>query len=236
MKAPKPLNGKAYGSIPHLPGSKFGKDDKGCPPGEAKYFTEKKRNKQDTIIVTEKLDGSCCGVLKLNDQIMPINRAGYPCISAPWLQHRLFHNWAMEKEETFKKRLKNGQWLMGEWLAQAHGTLYDLTNLSPWPIFDLFEQGKRAHYIDLCVLCDRLDLDHVPILHWSDKICSITEAMEGLGTNGHYGAKEPAEGAVWRAECPDGKIYLAKFVRPDKIVGKYLESETGKDPIWNWKP
>ena len=60
--------------------------------------------------------------------------------------------------------------------------------------------------------------------------------MQALGERGHYGALELAEGAVWRIEC-DGKCHsLAKFVRPEKEPGKYLDGVTGKDPIWNWLP
>jgi hypothetical protein len=235
-KAEKPLQGKAYGSIPHLPGSKFGKDDKGCPPGEAKFFTEKMRNKEDNIVVTEKLDGTSCGVLKLNDEIIPLNRAGYPCISAKWEQHKMFHHWAMQRETTFQTALKNGQWLMGEWLAQAHGTLYNLENRSPWAVYDMFDKGKRQTYEVLIPKCYSMGLSWVPILHSSQSVCSVETAMKLLGFDGSYGAQELAEGCVWRAECSDGKIYLAKYVRPEKEVGKYLEKETGKEPIWNLKP
>lgn len=52
----KPLNKKAYGSIPHLPQSRLGPKDIGISPGQAKICTIKARDRNDTIIVQEKLD------------------------------------------------------------------------------------------------------------------------------------------------------------------------------------
>ena len=41
-KPKKPLGGKAYGSIPHLPGSKFGnRRDRGVPEGEDRLYLER---------------------------------------------------------------------------------------------------------------------------------------------------------------------------------------------------
>ena len=54
MQNNKPLGQKAYGSIPHLPGSRLGVGDHHVTHGQAKIATEKPRDKHDFIIVQEK--------------------------------------------------------------------------------------------------------------------------------------------------------------------------------------
>lgn len=68
--APKPLGGPAYGSIPHVPGSRLGFGDYHCAPGQARIALEQARDRQDVIWVTEKLDGSNCGVACLSDGLL----------------------------------------------------------------------------------------------------------------------------------------------------------------------
>ena len=62
---------------------------------------------------------------------------------------------------------------------------------------------------------------------------SIEDAMAALGTNGRHGALDPIEGAVWRVERKEEVDFLAKYVRPSKVDGLYLESVTGQPPVWN---
>ncbi len=242
-KSKKPFLRKMYGSIPHLPGSKYGnREDRGCPKGEAKIFLEQCHD-GDKIIVTEKVDGSSVAVAKKDGKILPQNRAGYPCLSSKYLQHRYFHNWVMERYEEFNKLLQENEWICGEWLAQAHGTIYELSPFrSPFVAFDIFRlaENHNSERILYHEFTDRLYrasfIPHVPILWYDFSACSIENAMKALGERGHYGALELAEGAVWRIERK-GKCHgLAKFVRSEKEPGKYLESETGGAPIWNWRP
>jgi len=60
-------------------------------------LTEKPRDRHDVIIVQEKLDGSNVAIAKVDGQLIPIGRAGYPAVSSKYEQHRLFHNWAMSQ-------------------------------------------------------------------------------------------------------------------------------------------
>ena len=70
--------------------------------------------------------------------------------------------------------------------------------------------------------------------------------MGRLGSNGYHGAKELPEGAVWRVERnkATGKRgetkrvvdFLVKYVRSDKVDGKYLPDIAKQPPIWNWFP
>jgi ATP-dependent RNA circularization protein (DNA/RNA ligase family) len=233
MTPPKPLNGKAYGSIPHLPGSKYGnRDDKGVTPDAAVHFLSKQKDPRDRVIVTEKLDGTCVAVAKLDGgEVVPLIRAGYPAVSSDWLQHRIFYAWAMERYKWFDKLLMPGERVCGEWLAQAHGTRYDLKHLSPFAAFDIIRNGERICYDDMLARCWEVGLHTVPLIHAGGPI-SVEAVMDKLGIHGLYRAIDDAEGAVWRIERDGRFLNIAKYVRPSAQVGRYLEGPE----VWNWRP
>ena len=83
----RPLGGPAYGSIPHLPGSRTGPSDRTIELGQARICLERTRDRHDLVIVLEKLDGSCVAVANLDGQIVPLMRAlqasGVPNRCAP---------------------------------------------------------------------------------------------------------------------------------------------------------
>ena len=237
----KPLGRKNYGSIPHLPNSRIGPGDHKCHEGQERIATVRARDKHDEIIVQEKLDGSNVGVARIGDTIIPIGRAGYTAISSPFLQHRLFSNWAYENTERFMAVLNDGERLVGEWLAQAHGTIYDLPH-EPFVVFDLMVEKERLTYDDFY---SRVATDFVvPWLVSRGDPIPVEKAMRKLGKYGHHGATDPVEGVVYRVER--NKIidrqggrkhvvdFLVKYVRPDKKDGIYLENVSGGDPLWNW--
>src|SRR5436305_14145916 len=136
QKSVKPLGAKAYGSIPHLPGSRMGPGDHHVSPGQAIICCEKARDRHDVIVLREKLDGSCVSVARIDDQIYPLTRAGYIASNSPYYQPMLFYNWVWEHHSRFMKILENGESLCGEWLAQAHGTRSRLPH-EPLVLFDL---------------------------------------------------------------------------------------------------
>lgn len=237
-RATKPLGTKAYGHIPHLPGSRMGPGDHACSPGQARICTERVRDRHDEVIVTEKLDGSNCAVAKIHGQIVPLVRAGYPAISSPYVQHRLFHEWVWRNWVRFDAGLQDGEWLVGEWLAQAHGTRYTLPH-EPFVVFDLI-QGHDAktgfQRISYDALRARLGTAFVlPALLHRGASFSIEAVQQHYAKHGSaHGALDPVEGAVWRVERRGVVDFLAKWVRPDKVDGCYLPEQTGSEPIWNW--
>ncbi len=235
----KPLGIKAYGSIAHIPGSRMGPGDHACSPGQARIATTAVRDKHDRVYVQEKLDGSCTSVAKVNGEIIPLGRAGYRAISSPYEQHRLFHDWAMYNWERFNDLLYEGERAVGEWLAQAHGTRYDLNGREPWVMFDIMREHERMSVRGLYVRAHDQHFATPALLKMEPT--TVESAMLCLGTYGNYGALDPCEGVVYRVER-DGKVdYLVKWVRPDKVDGCYLpETEAGKaagitEPIWNWR-
>lgn len=238
----KPLGHKNYGSIPHLPNSRMGPADRACHEGQAKIATIQARDKNDEIFVQEKLDGSNVGVARIDGLIYSIGRAGYPASSSPYLQHQLFAVWVGQNYQVFLDVLEDGDRLVGEWLAQAHGTRYNLSH-APFVAFDLMTRHERAPYDEFIERIDgRFVIPH--LVHRGDPL-SASEAMGKLGKYGCHGAIDPIEGAVWRVERDraTGKKgdkkrvvdFLVKYVRPDKVDGRYLPNVSGGDVVWNWR-
>jgi hypothetical protein len=232
----KPLGQKSYGSIPHLPGSRLGPGDYHIHEGQAKIATEKARDKNDKIIVQEKLDGSNVGVAKLNGEIFAITRAGYLANTSKYPQHHYFSTWVKLNEIRFQEVLAEGERICGEWLAQAHGTKYDLPH-EPFVAFDIIKGKER---IILEQLIDRVHLfDFVlpNILGYGPM--TVETALDRLGygpslSYNRHGALDPKEGAIWRVERHGKVDFLAKFIHHNKEDGKYLPEKNGTgEPIWN---
>lgn len=230
----KPLGQKAYGSIPHLPKSRMGPGDHACHEGQARIATERARDRHDVVWVQEKLDGSCVSVARIDNAIVALGRAGYLAATSPYRMHHLFADWAEANRDRFLALLTDGERTVGEWLAQAHGTRYDLTDREPFVAFDLMVGGKRATVEEMRARTMPLDIRTPAIL--GSGPTSIPDALQALGTYGHYGATDPVEGTVWRVERKGAVDFLVKYVRPDKVDGSYLDSVTGGEPIWNWQP
>ena len=240
----KPLGHSSYGSIGHLPGSRMdhnhqkygtgqvaGKDF-GISAGQARICTEKVRDKRDAVYVQEKLDGSNVGVANIDGTLVPMGRSGYPAISSKYEQHKLFAGWVFENADRFDF-LKPGERVCGEWLAQAHGTVYDLKH-GPFVAFDIMrKKQERVSYAEF----EQRISDRFPIPFLIARSpTSIEVALDVLGHCGQHGAIDEVEGAVWRVER-DGKVdFLAKYVRPSKVDGKYLPEISGEAAVWNWRP
>jgi hypothetical protein len=229
----KPLGRKAYGSTPHLPGSRLGPGDHHCHAGQATICTERVRDRHDRVIVTEKLDGSNVAVCKIGGEVVAVNRAGYRCATSPWEQHRLFDVWVGLNRGRFGALLREGERACGEWLAQAHGTVYRLPH-EPFVAFALMAADRRAPWDETAARLAGVDLVAPRVLHDGGPL-SIPDMLARLEPSGH-GAAEPVEGAVWRVERRGAFDFIAKWVRPDKQDGKYLPDVTGHEAIWHWRP
>lgn len=240
----KPLGIKAYGSIAHLPGSRMGPADRHCHEGQARIATLKPRDKHDRIIVQEKLDGSCMAVAKVDGEIIALGRAGYRAITSKYEQHIMFDVWVRENYERFDALLDEGERVVGEWLAQAHGTRYDLTDREPFVAFDLMIGHERMTYERFRERqIKRLGRDYlgVPAILAlrpidTDFVAHQVTYRGNNSTYGFHGALDPVEGAVWRVERHGKVDFLVKWVRPDKVDGAYFPEITGQPPVWNWKP
>lgn len=233
-KQSKPLGHKAYGSIPHLPGSRLGRGDHHCEEGQARIATLQTRDKHDTVIVQEKLDGSNVCVARVGGGIQVLTRAGYHAIDSPYEQHHKFAYWVYDNIDRFEKLLKDGQRICGEWLLQAHGTLYQLRH-EPFVAFDLFDGKERVTYHDFLPRIESCGFVAAHLLSYGPAY-SIEDACKAIEVS-HHGAIDPVEGAVWRVERKGKVDFMTKYVRHEKQDGKYLpeNNPTGK-PIYNTLP
>ncbi len=228
----KPLGRRAYGHIPHLPGSRLGPGDHHCHPGQAKIVTVSTRDKFDRIFVQEKLDGSCVAVALLQDgNIVALVRAGYLAESSPYEMHRIFAKWVDGRHAIFRRILEPGQRLVGEWIAQAHGTIYADVGC-PFVPFDIMEGNGRMPYEQFKTTVDPF----FAIPHTLVGPMSVESAITQIQERNMFRAVDPIEGVVYRCERKGKVDFLAKFVRHNKADGSYLPSVTGGAEVWNWRP
>jgi len=229
----KPLGYNNYGTIPLLPNSRVTPSDKHCHEGQARIATEKVRDRHDEVIVQEKLDGSNVGICLLNGEIIALGRAGYRAETSPYEQHKMFAKWVKQNESRFRYVLKEGERICGEWLAQAHGTRYNLKH-EPLVVFDLMTEHERVPFE---VFTARVEEGNfvTPFLIHKGSACSVNLALTELGKFGQHGAIDEVEGCVWRVERKGKVDFLVKYLKPYKVDGLYLPEKSGKDVIWNWK-
>lgn len=235
-KATKPLGGKAYGSIGHLPQSRTGPGDWHVHEGQARICLEAPR-RGDRIIVTEKLDGACMSVANVDGEIVPLTRAGYRAQDGAYEHLRAFAPYVERRRAQFSALLAPGERVCGEWLAMAHGTLYSAVHpaASPFVVFDIFRGKTRVLRDEFMRRTSDAGLVSAHCLHDSPEPFSVESAMEAIFPYGFHGATEFVEGAVWRVEREGRVDFLAKYVRHDKVDGKYLPNISAKAAIWNWR-
>jgi hypothetical protein len=222
----KPLGGKSYGSIPHLPGSRLGAGDHHCHDGQAIIATMKTRDKHDRVIVTEKLDGSNVCVANVGGSVMALTRSGYLARTSPYQMHHAFADFAMARDWS---GLPRDHRISGEWMHTAHGTIY--IGVAPLVAFDVIDgAGKRLPYDAARETIASLGLTAAHVIS-DGPAMSVDAAMDALGVYGFHGAMEQVEGAVWRVERNGAFDFMAKFVRHDKQDGKYLETISGLPPV-----
>ncbi len=229
----KPLGHKAYGSIPHLSGSRLGEGDHHCEPGQEKIATEKTRDKYDLVIVQEKLDGSNCSVAKVSGKIVALSRAGYLAETSPFEQHHYFKKWVDKNKTRFDALLNEGERLVGEWLMQAHSTRYILHH-EPFVVFDLMKKHERLCYHDFLLRVLPFEFIVPQLIHIGQPV-GIKWVLKQIETSGH-GAVDKVEGAVWRVERKGNVDFLVKYVRHDKQDGIYLPEISGNEAVWNFEP
>ncbi len=225
----KPLGVKNYGSIPHLSTSKLGEGDHFIEKGQEMILTKKKRDKHDKILVFEKYDGSNVGIAKKDGNILSLTRAGYTAQTSPYKQHHEFANWVEDHRNLFNAILDEGERIVGEWLIQAHGIVYDIS-CAPIIFFDFFD-SKNERKLFESLRSTGLPLPR--ILSIGDAK-SVEELLPILNLKTYnIRSKEDPEGMVYRVER-NGKVdFLAKWIRKDFISGKYCIGVDEKDRIEN---
>lgn len=223
MNTVKPLGKKSYGSIPHISGSRLGVSDSKISEGQELIATVKTRDSRDIVIVQEKLDGSNVSVALHNGEIYTLTRAGYNAKDSFYSMHHEFDKWVRLNENRFRNILSEGERISGEWLHTAHGTIYHLPH-EPFVAFDIFDVNNRRYNYERFISTVNEQFT-VPFLISKGESLSVESALNILGHHGKHGAQEQCEGVIWRVERDNKVDFLCKYVRPDKIDGKYLKNE-----------
>jgi ATP-dependent RNA circularization protein (DNA/RNA ligase family) len=200
----------------------MGPSDSSVAEGQARIATVKKRDKHDMIIVQEKLDGSCVGVARKEGKLLALTKKGWLASSSRFDMHLKFAEWVEKNQSRFLAVLNEGERLCGEWLIKAHGTMYDLPH-EPFVAFDIFDHNRRLGFEEFRTRVAQYFV--MPYCVSVGESMSVVDVLSRLGEFGYHGAKEQIEGAVWRVERKEQVDFLCKYVRPDKIDGKYLDDE-----------
>lgn len=186
-------------------------------------------------MVTEKLDGSCVLVGWEAGELVARVRSGHRAGASRFEQHRLFARWVGANADRFAY-LGPDERVAGEWLAQAHGTRYDLAGRDPFVVFDVSRAAERSTWAQVVGLAGAAGLAVVPVVSDGPAV-PVDRALGLLGEHGHYGAVDPAEGLVYRCETADRVEFLAKWVRAGKVDGGYVPGlSTTRVETWNWRP
>lgn len=228
----RPLGHKAYGSIPHLPGSRTGPTDRHLPENLARRLVEEAPAGYE-VLVQEKLDGSCVAVARLDDVIFALGRGGDLAERSRNEGRRMFAAWVAREESRWLALLAPGERLVGEWLALAHSTRYELCG-EPFVAFDLMVGEERAGIDELTARVRSAGLVPPHLVHRGPAL-SVVDALERLGSGGH-GALDAVEGLVYRLERAGEVALIAKHVRHEKSDGSLLPENTGQPALWNWRP
>lgn len=243
MNARKPLGGRAYGSIPHLPGSRRGPGDYGLEDAQAAPFLAEPRRGW-TVVVQEKLDGSNVCAAHHEGQIVALTRAGYLAESSPYAQHHAWARFVRDNEARFGALLAPGERACGEWMILAHGTRYVLPH-EPFVLFDLRRGHGRESSAEVTRRAGLVGMTTPREIHRGGPM-SIADAVARLddmvGRRVHR-AVDPPEGCVWRIERDRQEPMVAKWVRSEKVDGCYLAGvgASWSVDIWNtwaggWTP
>jgi|GEM_PF-51247 len=189
----KVLPFKAYTSIPHLPGSRLGPSERTIDVNQFNMLTQKAVNKQDVVIVQEKLDGSCVCAYKENGKILALGRDGELASESVNSARQLWSEWVEEHQPRFLALLDEGERVCGEWLAMVHGTRYELTH-EPFVAFDIFTaQNKAISYTELKQRCEKLCFITPYVIHQGAPI-TVEQGIALLGNKGFHGAIDEPEG------------------------------------------
>lgn len=242
----KIIQGKNYGSIPHLSNSKVGEHDKYLTSGQEAIILNGGRDKHDRLTVTLKLDGTNVGITKKDGNLVTLQRKGFDCASSPYRQHHEFDKWVHENHERFDDLLHEGDRIVGEWMWQASGIEYEIWG-GPFFAFDYFPYfGGRMSYDAMVEHIAGYEIK-MPTAIWDSARQEVPKSFPlikrkfdllheiGAIMNPNPG-KVDHEGMVFRVERKGKFDFMAKWVRPDFEPGKFLPGiglPVGAEPVQN---
>ena len=243
----KPIGGKPYASISHLPHSaNRSEGDKALPAPSVAKLSDPEDGAR--LYYALKVDGTNVAVANVGGELAAVQRSGYPCDDSPYQMHRNFAAYVRGRERAFRRCLPEpGMRLCGEWIATTHGIRYRYA--SPFLAFDLIgDTGGRLSYSVFADSVRAAGLLPVPYFGSakpvSEKALSnFFQIGSPSGLEGHCSAGvvpgshgleritfpielEPDshghEGYVVRYERDDVYKFSAKYVSPGFVPGAFL--------------
>jgi len=227
---------RSYGSIPHLLGSKLGEGDHHIHEGQHKICTKKGRDWRDVVVVQYKLDGSNVSVLRRGKEVIALTRSGYSAETSPYEQHHYFARYVENNKKMFLRLLEDGQRLCGEWILQAHGIRYMFDGV-PFAPFDIMEGNDRLNFWDFSAQIAPFKdcFCEIQTLHVGNPI-GINDIVEEQLKKAVNAVFASHEGFIYRVYRNRKFDFIAKWVRPDFVPGKYLPEISGAKEVWNFDP
>lgn len=226
-KPDKPLGGRGYGHIGHIPGSKLGPGDHTIEPNQAALLTGGKKlpTRHHCVVIQEKLDGSCLAVAKIEGRIVTIGRAGYLNSTAPFPHLLAFDTWVDERRPAFDALLLEGERVIGEWVAFAMSTLYRLPHDgAKWRPFDIMRGHDRVSSSDVFARCANEGFLPVTTIAREPMDPSSAYALAAAAPVDSRGVDGVPEGVVYRMEERGRTLFMGKWVRADYEPGALFET------------
>ena len=211
------LIARNFGSIGHITGSKMiDKSDSLLSIEEQSKYIKCKRDKNDLVIITEKIDGMNVGVVKKNGYLYPINRKGYDT-RIMGSQHKelavLGEGWAKWVDDHYSiydVLLQEGERLVFEYAEYRHTLEY---KFKCEPVFLLAKydaNNKRINYASLTELANKYNLTQPPLLNLG--VAIPPEIIIQQYPKGLVGVRGQIEGIVYSYEHNGVHESCAKFV------------------------
>ncbi|WP_144394589.1 RNA ligase family protein [Pleionea sediminis] len=223
---------RAYLSIPHLSASRLGMSSKCISQAQEKMLTHELKQSGDRVIIQEKLDGSCVCALRDGGDILALGKEGDLASQSRNESRRLWSDWVVKNKERLLLLLNEGERVCGEWMVMAHGTRYRLPH-EPFVLFDIFDSKNHSYGFDeVSSKASKFHFSLPAVIHAGAPL-SVKTADSMLGKFGRHGAIDEAEGLIYRYERNNKILFRAKYVRKNKVDGRYLEENTGKETVWN---
>lgn len=239
-----PIHG--YQPFPYLPESQRPAGGIELPPVDAAICTEQAQE-GDLVLVLEKLDGVSVGIARKYGELSPINGIGNTLTErAKGAEYKLFFQWFRRNRRRFTW-LGDGERVMGEWLAQAHGTRYNLvgTGHAPLVVVDIAKSNHwRAPYSETVSRCADAGLECAEILYMGGAV-PVEDALARLSIDGlPVLGGDTHEGVVYRVERRRGVRgnvgveTLAQYVRhehrPHRYLPGFADNPATMPILWNW--
>ena len=211
-----------FGHIGHLAGSKMIDDeDKMLPLDVQNIFVHRKRDKNDIVIVTEKIDGMNAGVVKRAGELYGVNRKGYPVSSMGQIRTELallgkcWEAWIDLHKDIYNDILKDGERLVFENCIIKHTLSYKFHTDPVFLLAKYNADDSRVPYSELRHIGESYGLAMPPLLNYG---CAIApEVILSQYPNGLVGSRDKIEGIVYVYEHDNKFQGSAKYVSNKRI-------------------